>query len=200
MQVKSIPVEEIKQDPTNARKHGERNIETIKKSLQRFGQQKPIVISSDRIAIAGNGTLRAAVELGWKTIDAVETKLTGEDAAAFAIADNRTAELAQWDDEQLAVQLGAMEDELLDSAGFTQDEMIAAIAAFDGSPDEIVINDNSDYTMREHAAVKQIILTFTSEQYVPVIEGLVALRDKYKLDDFTQVFIRLMDDAGHEIP
>ena len=200
MQVKSIEVKSVKQDPKNARQHGERNVEAIKKSLQRFGQQKPIVLSSDGIAVAGNGTVQAAIELGWEKIDAVYTTLTGQEAAAFAIADNRTAELANWDDEELAGQLGVMEDDLLESAGFTQDEMIAAIAAFDGSPDEIVINDDSDYTMREHAAIKQIILTFTAEQYVPVIEGLVALRDSFGVDDFTEVLIKLVQGAGHEIP
>jgi ParB-like chromosome segregation protein Spo0J len=46
------------------------------------------------VVIAGNGTLAAAVELGWKDIDVVETKLKGQEAVAFAIADNRTAELA----------------------------------------------------------------------------------------------------------
>ena len=200
MEIKKRALSKIKQDPDNVRVHNKKNLEAIKGSLTRFGQQKPIVVSTEGVVIAGNGTLAAAVELGWKDIDVVETKLKGQEAVAFAIADNRTAELADWDDEQLAVQLGALEDDLLESAGYTQDELLAILADFDGSPDEVVINEDSDYQMREHAAIKQIILTFTAEQYVPVVEALVELRNKHGVDDFTAVVIELVKGAGHEIP
>ena len=200
MEIKKRALSQIKQDPDNVRVHNKKNLEAIKGSLTRFGQQKPIVVSTEGVVIAGNGTVAAAAELGWKDIDVVETKLKGQEAVAFAIADNRTAELADWDDEQLAVQLGALEDDLLESAGYTQDELIAILADFDGSPDEVVINEDSDYQMREHAAIKQIILTFTADQYVPVVEALVELRNKHGVDDFTAVVIELIKGAGHEIP
>src|SRR5216683_2506759 len=53
-------------DPNNARLHNERNIEAIKESLRRYGQVKPVVARrSNRVVIAGNGTLQAAREMGW---------------------------------------------------------------------------------------------------------------------------------------
>lgn len=98
----SVPTSSLHLDPANARKHGPKSIAAIKASLQRFGQQKLLVVNGDGIVVAGNGTLVAARELGWESIDVVRTNLTGADLVAYAIADNRTAELSEWDDDALA--------------------------------------------------------------------------------------------------
>jgi DNA modification methylase len=111
-------------DPANVRKHGERNLDSIKASLARFGQQKPIVVDGDGIVRAGNGTLMAAKALGWDEIEIVRTNLRGSEATAYAIADNRTAELAEWDEAALAEQLAALQ---------IDDEALAAATGFDAS-------------------------------------------------------------------
>jgi ParB-like chromosome segregation protein Spo0J len=126
-----VPIGELTIDPANARKHSKRNLESIAASLKRFGQQKPIVIDKANVVRAGNGTLQAAISLGWETIGCVMTELTGPDAVAYAIADNRTAELAEWDDPVLKATLESLEDfdkELLDACGYTSEEL-AALAA-----------------------------------------------------------------------
>jgi len=105
-----LPVDKLISDPANARKHNERNLETIKASLQAFGQQKPIVVGKDNTVVAGNGMLQAAKELGWTEIEAVRTKLTGAERKAYAIADNRTAELAEWDWSKLADSLQELDN------------------------------------------------------------------------------------------
>jgi ParB-like chromosome segregation protein Spo0J len=130
-------VNELSNDPANARKHNERNIESIVASLRRFGQQKPIVIDSSSVVRAGNGTLEAARQLGWESIECVETSLKGSDAISYAIADNRTAELAEWDDEVLAAQLNGLladEPELLEVAGFTEEELTELLSQSDFAP------------------------------------------------------------------
>lgn len=118
-------VDEIHPDPSNARKHSPRNIDAIAASLHRFGQQKPIVVDSSGVVRAGNGTLEAAKKLGWSEVAVVESDLKGAEMTAFAIADNRTAELAEWDDEVLAATLQALEeaDVPLTDAGFTSEEL-----------------------------------------------------------------------------
>lgn len=125
MNVKAVKIGSISQDPANVRKHSERNLEAIKASLRKFGQQKPIVIDTKGIILAGNGTYEAARSLGWETILAVETDLIGSDATAYAIADNRTAELAEWDDTALAETLRALQSEEYDieAAGFLDQEI-----------------------------------------------------------------------------
>ena len=105
MNVIKVPITQLVNDPNNARKHGTKNISAIKGSLAKFGQQKPIVIDAKNIIIAGNGTLEAAKQLGWTHINAVVTELDDLGKMAFALADNKTSELAEWDDPILAEQL-----------------------------------------------------------------------------------------------
>jgi DNA modification methylase len=101
-------------------------MDAIKASLRRFGQQKPIVVDAKGIVLAGNGTLAAARELGWREIQIVRTDLSGSQATAFGIADNRSAELAEWD-EKLADVLASLkaEDFPIEEIGFDLDELEA---------------------------------------------------------------------------
>jgi ParB-like chromosome segregation protein Spo0J len=119
MKLETVGIETLSPDPANVRKHGQRNMDAIKASLRRFGQQKPIVVDAKGIVLAGNGTLAAARELGWREIQIVRTELTGSQATAFGIADNRSAELAEWD-EKLADVLASLkaEDFPLEEIGF----------------------------------------------------------------------------------
>lgn len=124
MQVERIEISKLTLDPSNARKHSERNIEAIVASLNRFGQQKPIVIDKSSVVRAGNGTLAAAKSLGWTHINCVQTELDGMDATAYAIADNRTAELAEWDVDVLAAELEGLQLEgMLEVSGFTDADL-----------------------------------------------------------------------------
>ena len=121
-----VEVSTLLLDPSNARQHDARNVESIKASLQRFGQQKPIVVDGRGVVVAGNGTLVAARSLGWGTVAVVRTDLQGAEATAYAIADNRTAELAAWDEDVLAQTLASLQnDESIDelTTGFTAEEI-----------------------------------------------------------------------------
>ena len=114
MKIERRKIAELKNDPANARKHSPRNLKAIRDSLDVFGQQKPIVVDSRGVVIAGNGTLEAARELGWDEIDVAVTDLDPAHAQAFGIADNRTAELAEWDTDVLGQLLEGMDRDLAD--------------------------------------------------------------------------------------
>lgn len=124
MKIETVDINSLAFDPANLRKHGTRNMDAIKGSLRKFGQQKPIVVDGKGIVLAGNGTLRAARELGWPTVNVVRTELTGTEATAFAIADNRSAELAEWD-EKLGEVLASLkaEDFPIEEIGFDEKEL-----------------------------------------------------------------------------
>lgn len=111
MEINSVRISDLISDPNNARKHDEKNIEAIKGSLTQFGQRKPIVVQGN-IVIAGNGTLEAARQLEWDEIDIVQVPedWTKDQAKAFALADNRTAELASWNNDVLQQQLSELEE------------------------------------------------------------------------------------------
>lgn len=137
----AVPVKTLKVDPENARQHPERNLQALTDDLLAFGQQKPLVAGPGGVVIAGNGLLMAARRLEWTHVAVVRTNLKGMKRRAFAIADNRTGELSEWDDLVLAEQL----DELAASApadleklGFTEDELADLFGGGDPetTPDE----------------------------------------------------------------
>jgi site-specific DNA-methyltransferase (adenine-specific) len=107
MDIENKEISSLILDPNNARKHSERNLKAITASLDKFGQRKPIVIAADGTVLAGNGTILAATQLGWKTVDAVVAPAEWDETMlkAYALADNRTAELAEWDEDVLNRQL-----------------------------------------------------------------------------------------------
>lgn len=106
MKVELVKVESLTPDPENARTHSQRNLDAIAGSLRQFGQRRPLVVFGSTV-IAGNGTLQAAKTLGWTeiAITRVPRDWSIEQARAYALADNRTAELAEWDTAVLADQL-----------------------------------------------------------------------------------------------
>lgn len=123
MKVETIKITALEHDSKNAREHGHHNIEAIKESLRRWGQQKPIVVDDENVVIAGNGTLAAARELGWTQIQVVRTDLSEAEKLGYAIADNRTAELADWDEIQLAATLQEIAQEDIESTGFSVNDL-----------------------------------------------------------------------------
>lgn len=127
MEIENLQVKDLVSDPNNVRVHSEQNLDAIKQSLKRFEQQKPIVIDANNVVVAGNGTLQAAMSLGWKEIKAVRlpASFTEAEKKAFAIADNRTSELAQWNTADLDNQLLELNELGFDPKvmGFTSRDM-----------------------------------------------------------------------------
>lgn len=145
--MESVPIATLSQDPANARKHDDKNLEAIKASLRRFGQQKPIVVDSSNVVRAGNGTLAAATALGWDSINVVQTDLQGSEATAYAIADNRTAELAEWDESVLAASLSSLADvdeTWLSDLQFSEKELAELVAST--QEQEIIEDEVPDLT------------------------------------------------------
>jgi site-specific DNA-methyltransferase (adenine-specific) len=112
-------ITELKLLPGNPRRG---DIEAVKRSLEAFGQRKPIVVRrSDNVVIAGNHTLQAAQALGWAEIAVVWVDDDEVTSKAFALADNRTAELGDYDEEALADlinDVGSLNPGLLESSGW----------------------------------------------------------------------------------
>ncbi|NOT01915.1 MAG: ParB N-terminal domain-containing protein, partial [Phycisphaerales bacterium] len=121
MNVRTAKIDEIHADPTNARRHGEKNLDAIAKSLQVYGQVEPLVVqkSSGRV-IGGNGRLEVLRRGGASECDVVELDLDDTQARALSLALNRTSELAEWDDDALASALSYLRLENVDlgSLGF----------------------------------------------------------------------------------
>jgi ParB-like chromosome segregation protein Spo0J len=135
----ALPLDSFTLDPRNCRKHGAESIAGIKASLAKFGQLKPITINTATgIVTAGNGTVIAARELGWSHLAAVRVAHDPATATGWAIADNRTAELSEWNDAELlaaAQSLEELDPELL--AVLQLDELLPAATVDTAEPVEI---------------------------------------------------------------
>jgi DNA modification methylase len=125
-----VDMNTIAPDPANARLHPERNLDSIRGSLVKFKQQKPIVVDARGIIIAGNGMYMAARQLGWTHIAAVRTTLAGMEAAGYGIADNQTALTSEWDEGALAAMVRELKvgDFDMTALGFDEDELASLLA------------------------------------------------------------------------
>jgi DNA modification methylase len=106
----AVPIASLTPDPANARTHNKKNLDAIAASLAKFGQRKPVVVQRQGMVIrAGNGTVEAAKSLGWTEIAAVVVEESDIEATGYAIADNRSAELADWDEDVLGSLLRTLD-------------------------------------------------------------------------------------------
>ena len=153
-------ITDLTPDAANVRKHGDRSIASIKASLAAFGQRKPIVVQRDGMIVrAGNGTLEAAKALGWTHVAAVVIDDDNLTATQYAIADNRTAELSEWNFEDLSSVLHELQDADVDivNLGWSEDEVDNMIKAEWEAPP--VEGDGSEFTQ-----TRNITLKFDEEQ------------------------------------
>src|SRR5262249_40812957 len=91
-----------------------------------FGFQQPLVLDKHGVIIVGETRYKAALKLGLKQVPVhIATDLTPEQIKAYRIADNKTAEIADWDHDRLVQELAELEKMSFDLEllGFTPDEL-----------------------------------------------------------------------------
>ena len=121
-------IETLTLDPKNVRLHPDASIRSIAASLAQFGQQKPIVVDPGGLVLAGNGTVLAAVSLGWTELACSEMDASVPTQRAYALSDNRLAELSEWHRPRVVEQMTTLLDvapHLAASTGFTDDAIAA---------------------------------------------------------------------------
>ena len=142
LQIEYVSKEELKPYANNAKIHTAEQIEQIKRSIEEFGFKDPIAVWHDNEIIEGHGRLLAAMEMDEITeVPVIRLDdLTDEQARAFRLADNKVGELAEWDDELLSLELGAIDLDM-GQFGFLDD------ADFDISVDELDADETEEKTV-----------------------------------------------------
>lgn len=136
-----VPIDEITLDQKNSRVRDGKARKALKDSVGQFGAARSLVMDSEGVIRAGNGTLEAAREAGIKEAIIIETDgkqlvvvkrpdWTPEEALAYALSDNRTGELSGWDVDVLGDALDDLMDADFDFAG-------AGELDFDGLKDQL---------------------------------------------------------------
>jgi len=142
--VEIVAVSQLVPYKANARTHSREQIQKIAESITRFGFCNPILIDDNYQVIAGHGRVEAAKLLGLTDVPTLRIDhLSAAEKRAFTIADNRLAELADWDLDTLADELGALLDlEFeVELTGFDLDEIQTLL---DASAEDLAENDGAE--------------------------------------------------------
>jgi len=126
MKIEIADITTIKPYENNPRKLKDSAIEKVAMSLKEYGFRQPIVVDKDRIIVVGHTRYRASKKLGFKEVPiTIADNLTPEQINAYRIADNRTAEESEWDNELLKMEIKDLEakDFKLDLLGFNEDQL-----------------------------------------------------------------------------
>ncbi len=137
-------IADLHEDDRNARRHGKKNLQSIRQSMEVFGQVEPLVVQAGTgKVIGGNGRLSVMRDLGWTECQIAEVSVDDQQASALGLALNRTAELAEWDESVLCDILKSIDDgSLLQSTGFDEGDIESLFEASEASgsePDEVSI-------------------------------------------------------------
>lgn len=123
MEITNMNVAFLKEYEKNPRRN-EKAVDAVAASIQEFGFKVPIIVDREGVIVAGHTRLKAAKKLGMDTVPCIiADDLTDEQIRAFRLADNRTAELAEWDPELLMQELSEITIDM-EAFGFLPEEQI----------------------------------------------------------------------------
>ena len=109
--VELLATSSLKPNPRNARQHSAKQIGQIATSIERFGWLVPVIVDDANLIAAGHGRYLAATRLGMAEVPVIRAKfLTDDDRRAFALAENKIAQLSSWDEDLLAEELNHLFD------------------------------------------------------------------------------------------
>lgn len=139
--VSYIRREDLKPHPRNPRKHSNKQIRQLTKSIRTFGFTVPVLVDGHNRIIAGHARVEAAKKLGMSEIPIIRRDdMTETQIRAYVIADNRLAENAEWDQELLAIELKSLIEIDIDFdvtvIGFDQGEIDFLIEDFESDDEE----------------------------------------------------------------
>lgn len=121
MKVQNVSIDKIKPYENNPRDN-EAGVDAVANSIDEFGWQQPIVVDKNNVIIVGHTRYLAAKKLGLKKIPVkVATGLTPEQVKAYRLADNKTGELTDWDNDLLNDELSDILDIDMGDFGFDLD-------------------------------------------------------------------------------
>lgn len=125
MNIISLPINTLKPYQNNPRLNDEA-VDYVANSIKEFGFKVPIIIDEDNVIVAGHTRLKAAEKLGLDEVPVIiADDLSSDQIKAFRLADNKTAEFAQWDQELLMSELMDLKTENFDMIpfGFLDEEV-----------------------------------------------------------------------------
>ncbi len=125
MQIEMWPIERVREYERNPRCN-DQAVEAVAASIQEFGFKVPVVVDREGVIVVGHTRYKAALKLGLRKVPVhVATDLKTEQIKAYRIADNKSAELSDWNYDLLPIELAGLQKMNYDLGllGFDQDEL-----------------------------------------------------------------------------
>ena len=197
MEIKEVPVTDVKPYTGNPRVISESAVNSVSDSIKSFGWQQPIVVDGDYVIIAGHTRFLAAKKLGMKTVPIkISDNLTIDQIKAFRILDNKLNELTTWDDGLLEAEMALIDGgdleafkhlwettEITQSAGDIEflNDMIDKESS--DSVDSDIIGSVGDYVTMS--------FVMSPQDRDLVLSALRNIQNQEKLDNVTQALIKI---------
>lgn len=178
MEIIEKRLEELKPYENNPRQN-DNAVESVANSIKEFGFKVPLVIDKNNVIVTGHTRYKACQKLGFEKVPCIiADDLTEEQIKAFRIADNKTSDLADWDDDLLSIELKDIIGNIdMTEFGFGEFELSMHVEDFEPTEyDNDLIEEysqNSDNFLK----AKRIILTYETEEEEEFLKKILQ-RDK----------------------
>ena len=184
MNIYQIDIDKIIPYINNPR-NNEGAIDKVVSSIQEFGFKVPIVIDKNNVVVTGHTRLLASKKIGLKTVPCVVANdLSEAQIKAFRIADNKTSEYAEWDEELLKIELEQLEEMNfgLECTGFDMDDIEQMLnLGFDYSEDEF--GEDFELPSGDKKPIQQRTFTLHDNQASLVDFVINEAKEKYNDDE-----------------
>lgn len=143
----------------NVRIHTEQQLKEFRRSVDMFGQIRPIVIDENNVILAGNGLYDALITMGKETADVYQYEnLTENQKKKLMIADNKIFSLGIENLDTLNSFLEDMQGDL-DIPGFDEEILKQMVSEAEDITDKIseygTLDDEEIQSIRESAERKE---------------------------------------------
>ena len=194
MEIINKKLEELKPYENNPRFNDEA-VEYVANSIKEFGFKVPIIIDKNNVIVAGHTRYKASLELGLKEVPCiVADDLTPAQIKAFRIAENKTNDLASWNEDLLGQEIkDIIEDFDMTDFGFGDFEisMLTDDMEPDGYDEELIKQYSNN--AEEFLTNKRVIITYKTDEETEFLKNLLK-EDKeelgvvYKISDIMERF------------
>lgn len=121
MKIELLKITEVKPYWRNPRKN-DKAVEALKQSIEAYGFNVPIVVDKEKVIIAGHTRYLAMLQMGASEIPCNVIDISKQKAKAYRIADNKTAELANWDIDKLIQEMKELNEDIMAEMQFFFEE------------------------------------------------------------------------------
>ena len=202
MKIEEMHIDNIKPYKNNPREIPIEAVDSVKKSIQQFGNNQPIVVDQDNIIVVGHTRWKALKNLGKKKAYVIKKDFNKSDSIAYRIMDNRSGETAKWEKNLLKQEIETLQenDFNLDLTGLNFDEIekyLETQPVFD-PPNNMIADFNTDEIKAPTSSVKMVQLYFTTEQALQFRKMIEDLQKEFNKENATDTVYAIIEKEHKE--